>query len=184
MSNFNVVLNLTNEQIEILRGVLQEAIYQQRTAENALGGFTYSEKYHNLCKVENAIDNEIYRAYTAHENAAHEEAEKNSYWSSNGKYQHLANELQKLIPFSGEVENAKQNPALEKFRKYVNAYYDLFNNGGGNRRQAVQSYFPGAFRKANECKYRGVYAITEPRMDEVILAAAREQGLINNVEAA
>lgn len=184
MSNFNVVLNLTNEQVEILKGALQEAIYQQRIAENALGGLTYSEKYHNLCKMENVINSEIYRAYTAYENAAHEEAENNSYWNGNGKYQHLAGELQKLIPIAGEVENNKQNPALEKFRKYSNAYYDLFNNGGGNLRQAVQSYFPGAFRKANKCEYRGVYAITEPRMDEVILAAAHEQGLINNVEAA
>ena len=107
-----------------------------------------------------------------------------SYWNNNGKYQHLAGELRKLVPIAGEVENHKQNPALEKFRKYSNAYYDLFNNGGGNRRQAVQAYFPGAYQKANECKYRGIYAITEPRMDEVILAAAREQGLLNNVEAA
>lgn len=184
MSNFKVVLNLTNEQVEILKGALEEAIYQQRTAENALGGLTYSEKYHNLCNVQNVINGELYRAYTAYKNAAHEEAGNNSYWNSNGKYQHLVGELEKLIPVAGEVENQKQNPALERFRKYANAYYDLFNNGGGNRRQAVQSYFPGAFRKANKCNYRGVYAITEPRMDEVILAAAREQGLISNVEAA
>lgn len=107
-----------------------------------------------------------------------------SYWNNNGKYQHLAGELHKLIPASGQVSNAKQNPALEKFRKYANAYYDLFNNGGGNRRQAVQAYFPGAYRCANSYRYRGIYAITEPRMDAVILAAAREQGLINEAEAA
>lgn len=107
-----------------------------------------------------------------------------SYWNHNGKYQHLAGELHKLLPLAGPVQNAKQNPALERFRKYANAYYDLFNNGGGNRRQAVQAYFPGAYRCANVYRYNGIYAITEPRMDAVILAAAREQGLISNVEAA
>lgn len=69
MNNFNVVLNLTNEQVEILKGALSEAIYQQRTAENALGGSPYSEKYHNLCKMQNVINNELYRAYTAHADA-------------------------------------------------------------------------------------------------------------------
>lgn len=184
MSSFNVVLNLTNEQIQILQSALAEVIYQQRTAENGLSGLTYSKKYQDLCRMENLINSEFYRALAEHESAVHEEAAKNSYWNNNGKYQHLAGELQKLIPIAGEVENHKQNPALEKFRKYSNAYYDLFNNGGGNRRQAVQAYFPRAYQKANECNYRGVYAITEPRMDEVILAAAREQGLLDNAEAA
>lgn len=180
MENFNIVLNLNADQVATLRAALQEAIYQQRAAENALGSATYSDKHEDLCKLESFVTREFHRAYSEHEAAVHAEAAKNSYWNSNGKYQHLAGELQKLIPVAGEVENQKQSPALEKFRKYSNAYYDLFNNGGGNRRQAVQTYFPGAYRKANEFRYRGVYAITEPTMDAVILDAAHEQGLINS----
>lgn len=107
-----------------------------------------------------------------------------SYWNDNGKYQNLAVQLQKLVPAAGKVQNPEQNPALERFRLHANAYYDIFNNGGCNYAKEIYRWFPGAMSLAKVDRYDEVYAITEPRMDAVILAAAREQGLINNVEAA
>lgn len=110
--------------------------------------------------------------------------ENGSYWGDNGKYQNLAGQLQKLVPAQGQVRNPQQNPALEKFRIAANAYYDLFNNGGWNNAKCIYRLFPGAMSLAKRDRWDAIYAITEPRMDKVILAAAREQGLINNAEAA
>ena len=107
-----------------------------------------------------------------------------SYWNDNGKYQNLAVQLQKLVPAAGKVQNPEQNPALERFRLHANAYYDIFNNGGCNYAKEIYRWFPGAMSLSKADRYDEIYAITEPRMDKVILAAAREQGLINNVEAA
>ena len=124
-----------------------------------------------------------------------------SYWNSNGKYQHLAGELHKLVPAAGQVRNPEQNPvrnpeqnpALERFRLYANAYYDIFINGGWNYPKVnhfltdpkdIYRWFPGAMSRAKKGRWDAVCIVTESRMDKVILAAAREQGLINNVEAA
>ena len=107
-----------------------------------------------------------------------------SYWDNNGKYQNLAGELQKLVPVAGRVNNPDQNPALEKFRLYSNAYYDIFNNGGWNYAKEIYRWFPGVMSLVKKDRWDAVNAITEPRMDKIILAAAREQGLLNNVEAA
>lgn len=107
-----------------------------------------------------------------------------SYWNDNGKYQNLAVQLQKLVPAAGKVQNPEHNPALERFRLHANAYYDIFNNGGCNYAKEIYRWFPGAMSLSKADRYDEIYAITEPRMDKVILAAAREQGLINNVEAA
>jgi len=110
--------------------------------------------------------------------------ENGSYWNDNGKFQNLVEQLQKLIPAAGPVPNAKQNPALERFRLYGNAYYDIFNNGGWNYAKDIYRWFPGVMSLAKRDRWDAIYAITEPRMDKVILAAAREQGLISNVEVA
>ena len=107
-----------------------------------------------------------------------------SYWNNNGKYQNLAGQLQKLVPATGKVQNPEQNPALERFRLHANAYYDIFNNGGCNYAKEIYRWFPGAMSLVKADRDDEIYAITEPRMDKVILAAAREQGLINNAEAA
>jgi hypothetical protein len=94
--------------------------------------------------------------------AAEATQERGNYWNNTGRFQSLANDLEKLIPSAGPVENARQNPKLERLRKIVNAYYDLLNNGGGNRSSWCQ-----------------VYARTEPVLDNAILDAALEQGLIS-----
>jgi hypothetical protein len=103
----------------------------------------------------------------------------NTYWDGNGKYQKTYEQLHKLIPATGEVEG-KGNRALERLRKYVNAYYDLFNNGGCNRAQAISRYFPGALRFARDRRWDRAKTITEPKIDAVIVAAAVEQGFITD----
>ena len=104
---------------------------------------------------------------------------ENTQWNNNGKYQKLADKLQKLIPLSGEVKNSEVNYKLERFRELVNAYYDLYNNGGANNdRTRVSDYFPRAISFANNDDFNSCYDITEPIMDEAILDAGVEQGFI------
>jgi hypothetical protein len=102
---------------------------------------------------------------------------ENTYWNSKGKYQLLADALQKKIPTAGEVSDAKKNPALERFRNAMNCYYDLYNNGLGNRSR----YFSKVFGfGASQYKFRDdysqvMYNRTESAFDEIIMAAAAEQ---------
>ena len=105
-------------------------------------------------------------------------AERN-YWNNTGRYQGLANQLQALIPDSGSVNQPRKNRALEAFRVAVNAYYDIFNNGGGNRRSTVRKYFgPYVMFYTRQRRWDDVHRLTEQPMDAIILAAAREQGLM------
>ncbi len=108
----------------------------------------------------------------------------NTYWNGSGQYQKAYERLNKLIPAMGEVEG-KDNRALERLRKYANAYYDLFNNGGCNRGQEISRYFPGALRQFRNRRIWGmdkVYAITEPAINKVVIMAALEQGINLNEE--
>lgn len=109
-----------------------------------------------------------------------------TYWSNNGRYQALADALQKRIPAEGSVADAKKNPALEKFRKAVNCYYDLYNNGLCNRAAQFAKIFGIATSqyKYRESRYnygynfefaQTMYDRTEEAMDAIILAAAAEQ---------
>lgn len=110
---------------------------------------------------------------------------ENTYWNSKGTYQNLVEELNKLVPLSGEIKGSK-NRQLERFRKASNAYYDVFNNGGCNRGHAIGKFFEGVmyyinhYRRYNfgNINWNRIHTITEPKMDEIILAAAKEQKLI------
>ncbi len=102
----------------------------------------------------------------------------NSYWNNNGTHQALADKLQAMIPPEGSISGSK-NAKLEKLRKAINCYYDLYNNGLYNRgRSFSKLFFPYA-----RYQYRGhhfveaMYEHTEAKMDEFIVEAAREQGL-------
>lgn len=107
-----------------------------------------------------------------------------SYWNDCGRYQKLADALQELVPPEGPVASPNRNKALERYRKAVNAYYDLYNNGGCNRPQAINAYFKGALRLARSWSWGQVPYATEAPMDRIILAAALEQGLIDNINNA
>ena len=111
---------------------------------------------------------------------------ENTYWNSNGTHQALADELAKLVPVMGEIKGSK-NKELERFRKATNAYYDIFNNGGINRGRSIGKIFEGAmfylkerqrFSHSDRSIWDRIHMITEPKMDAIILTAAKEQGLV------
>src|SRR6056297_3140104 len=54
---------------------------------------------------------------------------ENSYWTGNGRHQDLLTQLECRIPDHGQVDNPRKNRRLEKLRKAINCYYDLYNNG-------------------------------------------------------
>lgn len=110
---------------------------------------------------------------------------EHTYWNRDGKYQILASALEKLVPASGSVEYPEANPKLEKFRKASNCYYDLYNNGLYNRAKEFYHVFGiassqykigyGVFR---DFSYN-LYSETELRMNQIILDAAVEQGIVS-----
>lgn len=110
-----------------------------------------------------------------------------TYWDSKGKYGKLLKKLADLVPVSGSVPEPKKNRALEKFRKASNCYYDLYNNGLCNRAAEFRQVFGFGGTIILKDRYRDVdlmIARLEQKMDEIILAAALEQGLIKEEEPA
>lgn len=99
-----------------------------------------------------------------------------SYWNHTGPLQHLSERLEKLVPQSGSVKDPKKNPALEKFRKASNGYYDLYNNGLCNRAAEFRSAFGFSGTTATASQ-------VEDRLNIIIIKAAKEQGLFDKDEA-
>lgn len=101
------------------------------------------------------------------------------YWNHAGKYQDLYEKLDALIPSEGAVANPKKNRALEKMRKAANCYYDLYNNGLCNRAAEFRRVFGfgGTPIPKAHFNYPVLQDRLDERMDEIILAAAKEQGL-------
>lgn len=113
------------------------------------------------------------------------------YWNDTGRYQKAAAELEKMIPVTGSVDRPRSNPRLERFRKAVNCYYDLYNNGLCNRRSEFRRVFdiaPSQYRIWRSGDYTpAFFAAVEGKMDEIIRDAAEEQGfggLIREVDLA
>ena len=109
-----------------------------------------------------------------------------TYWESKGQYQNLVEELTKRLPPFDSVPNAKtSNKHLEKFRKAQNCYYDMYNNGLCNKAREFSIVFsiPGVPREIKQnYRYNTLVCKTteeliEAKMDEIILAAAKEQGI-------
>ncbi len=97
-----------------------------------------------------------------------------TYWDKTGTHQATYNQLWKLIPSSGPVE--KGRPALERLRKATNAYYDIFNNGGWNRRHSITSIFgSGTMNLVHNRRWDAVHSRIEPIMDQIIEAAHAEE---------
>ena len=106
---------------------------------------------------------------------------ENTYWNHKGKYNELAEKLQALIPVEGAVANPRKNKKLEKFRKAVNCYYDLYNNGLCNRASSFAKVFGLPAREyrliGKFLRYdASLYADTEQVMDKIVYEAAVEQG--------
>lgn len=118
------------------------------------------------------------------------EAEKanysKTYWSHRGKHEDLNRKLHKLVPPIGEVVNADDNPALERFRKASNCYYDLYNNGLCNRQHEFEEIFGIGLPREGEWEDEMPDSIeltqelvnkTEAAMNRIIRSAAKEQKL-------
>jgi len=106
-----------------------------------------------------------------------------TYWGSDGKYQNDVDKLHALIPSFGSVANPRRNRHLEKFRKASGCYYDLYNNGLGNRANEFRQVFGIA---SSHYMWRTRYGKdfgqdlvikTEEAMDKLIELAMNEQGL-------
>jgi hypothetical protein len=113
--------------------------------------------------------------------------QSSTYWAHKGRFEVLNQKLHALVPASGPVKDAAKNPKLELFRKASNVYYDLYNNGLGNDgpRAAFYRIFGFGF---TQYEYMGrhrsyeyspqLYERVEARINEIILEAGVEQGLI------
>lgn len=103
---------------------------------------------------------------------------QNTYWNHKGRFETMAAAVQELVPDEGAVPNVHKNRALEKFRKAVNCYYDLYNNGLCNRAQSFNQLFGIAssnYRVGNGRFGLGIYEEVEAKMDKIVLDAYAEQ---------
>ena len=114
-----------------------------------------------------------------------------TYWENKGRYQAKADALRERVPVFGSATNAKtSNKHLEKFRKASNCYYDLYNNGLGNRAREFSTLFriPGVPREIKQ-NYRTNFLVSsmtegaiENKMDGFILDAYREQVALGKLQ--
>jgi hypothetical protein len=111
----------------------------------------------------------------------------NTYWNDRGRYNDEAKALQALIPMVGAVPYRRtKNMHLERFRKAVNAYYDLYNNGLWNRAREFANLFKlyglrdvMRYGELNENTTRTIESI----MDEYVSLAYKEQVALGNIKA-
>ena len=102
------------------------------------------------------------------------------YWHETGFHQAKLHKLHKLIPSAGPIIKSKDNPCLEKLRKAINCYYDLYNNDLRNAAQSFAQIF--GFRSTDYRYDDGIryfspkfYILVEDRMDELVMSAWLEQ---------
>jgi len=111
----------------------------------------------------------------------------NRYWDDRGRYNDESKALQALIPMVGAVPYRRtKNMHLERFRKAVNAYYDLYNNGLWNRAREFANLFKlyglrevMRYGDLNESTTKAIETI----MDEYVLLAYKEQVALGNIKA-
>ncbi len=102
-----------------------------------------------------------------------------TYWNNKGKYEDVNKQLAALVPVSGEVKDAANNPALERFRIASNCYYDLYNNGLCNRKAEFRKVFGFASKhKYGDGISQTLIDDTEEVFNVIILDAAKEQGIL------
>lgn len=116
-------------------------------------------------------------------NPTEEKTMNKTYWTGQGRYQLKADALEKLLPIFGEVEDGKgANKHLETFRRAVNCYYDVYNNGLCNRAREFSTLFKiaGVAKEINSRRANGTLSMDtqeciEDKMSLFILAAFQEQ---------
>ena len=95
--------------------------------------------------------------------------------------------LNELVPFEGSVTNINKNRCLERFRTAQNVVHDIFNNGLINRGKQLKvlklkiwelplDYWKGG-QLIQPANWTRIKEIVEPKMEKVILDAAKEQGI-------
>ena len=95
--------------------------------------------------------------------------------------------LNELVPFQGSVKNINKNRCLERFRTAQNVVHDIFNNGLINRGKQLKVLklkiweLPLDYWKGDQliqpANWTRIKEIVEPKMEKVILDAAKEQGI-------
>jgi len=102
-------------------------------------------------------------------------------WAINQGFKQLQEKLDELIPMQGSVEFARsKNKKLEKFRVASNLIYDLFNNGLMNRGSHFRQFFGfGVYTRGgiSQNYFQQLEKTLEPVMTDIMLEAAKEQGL-------
>ena len=106
---------------------------------------------------------------------------------TNENLESVVDALNELIPAMGSVKNINKNRCLERFRTAQNVVHDIFNNGLMNKGKQLKVLKLKMWELPLE-QYRGgelvmranwdrVKEIVEPKMEKVILDAAKEQGI-------
>ena len=113
-----------------------------------------------------------------------------TYWNNDGKYNEAVKALQAMIPAEGAVKGSK-NKALERLRKAINKYYRLYNDGdfniGARTIFGIEEMWEYTYYKtytdwkgrlqSRKAFNEKLYAAVEEAMDEIVIAAALEQGV-------
>ena len=95
--------------------------------------------------------------------------------------------LDELIPAYGSVKNINKNRCLERFRTAQNVVHDIFNNGLMNKGKQLKvlklkiwelplDYWRGG-QLIQPANWTRIKEIVEPKMEKIILDAAKEQGI-------
>ena len=107
-------------------------------------------------------------------------------WTNNN-LESVVNKLNDMLPGWGSVTNINKNRCLERFRTAQNVVHDIFNNGLMNRGKQLKvlklkiwelplDYYRGG-ELVQPANWTRIKEIVEPKMEKVILDAAREQGI-------
>ena len=106
---------------------------------------------------------------------------------TNDNLETVVDALNELIPAMGSVKNINKNRCLERFRTAQNVVHDIFNNGLINRGKQLKvlklkiwelplDYWRGG-QLIQPANWTRIKEIVEPKMEKIILDAAKEQGI-------
>ena len=106
---------------------------------------------------------------------------------TNDNLKTVVDALDELIPAYGSVKNINKNRCLERFRTAQNVVHDIFNNGLINRGKQLKvlklkiwelplDYWRGG-QLIQPANWTRIKEIVEPKMEKIILDAAKEQGI-------
>ena len=106
---------------------------------------------------------------------------------TNDNLETVVDALNDMLPAMGSVKNINKNRCLERFRTAQNVVHDIFNNGLMNRGKQLKvlklkiwelplDYYRGG-ELIQPANWTRIQEIIEPKMEKIILDAAKEQGI-------